>query len=54
MELLAGDDSARLQRRFMTELGLCFSELQSLVHVCQQRVRGEDPNMSVLLGFKGS
>lgn len=48
----ATDDGVRLQRRFMAELGLCFSELQSLVQVCLQRARGEDPNMSVLLGVR--
>ncbi|XP_076467383.1 uncharacterized protein LOC143298367 [Babylonia areolata] len=48
----ATDDGMRLQRRFMAELGLCFSELQSLVQVCLQRARGEDPNMSVLLGVR--
>ena len=47
------DDGLRLQRRLMAELGLCFSELQSLVQVCLQRARGEDPNMSVLLGVTG-
>nr|KAG5696795.1 hypothetical protein BaRGS_012818 [Batillaria attramentaria] len=48
----ATDDGVRLQRRFLAELGLCFSELQSLVQICMQRARGEDPNMSVLLGVK--
>lgn len=48
----ATDDGMRLQRRFLAELGLCFSELQSLVQICMQRARGEDPNMSVLLGVK--
>lgn len=52
-ELNTTDDYSRLQRRFMAELGLCFSELQSLVQICLQRARGEDPNMSVLLGVKG-
>ncbi|KAL8611340.1 hypothetical protein ACOMHN_014395 [Nucella lapillus] len=52
LEHHATDDGMRLQRRFMTELGLCFSELQSLVQVCLQRARGEDPNMAVLLGVR--
>lgn len=49
----AADDGIRLQRRFMAELGLCFSELQAIVQICLQRARGEDPNMSVLLGVRG-
>ena len=42
--------SSALQRQFMQQLGLCFSELQALVNVCFQRARGEDPDISVLLG----
>ena len=41
-----------LQRQFMQQLGLCFSELHALVNVCFQRARGEDPDISVLLGVK--
>ncbi|XP_041353808.1 centrosomal protein of 85 kDa-like [Gigantopelta aegis] len=48
------DESVRLQRRLMIELGLCFSNLQSLVQICMQRVNGEDPNMSILLGINSS
>lgn len=41
-----------LQRQFMHQLGLCFSELQALVDICLQRARGEDPDISILLGVK--
>ncbi|RUS73563.1 hypothetical protein EGW08_018679 [Elysia chlorotica] len=41
-----------LQRQFMQQLGLCFSELQAVVNVCFQRARGEDPDISLLLGVK--
>ena len=54
IEQHATDDGVRLQRRFMAELGLCFSELQSLVQVCLQLARREDPDMSMLLGVQGN
>ena len=53
-EAQLADDSVRLQRRLMVELGLCFSNLQSLVQICMQRVNGEQPNMSILLGIKST
>ncbi|KAK6187505.1 hypothetical protein SNE40_005514 [Patella caerulea] len=49
-EMKCTDENLKQQRRLMQELGLCFSELQSLVHICTQRAKGEDPNMSILLG----
>ncbi|GFO42679.1 centrosomal protein of 85 kda [Plakobranchus ocellatus] len=49
----SGDTStSALQRQFMQQLSLCFFELQALVNVCSQRARGEDPDISVLLGVK--
>ncbi|ESO98561.1 hypothetical protein LOTGIDRAFT_239009 [Lottia gigantea] len=53
-ELKCTDENLKQQRRFMQELGLCFSELQSIVHVCTQRAKGEDPNLAILLGVKKS
>ncbi|XP_059153963.1 centrosomal protein of 85 kDa-like isoform X2 [Physella acuta] len=37
----------------LQQLGFCFAELQALVHVVKQRARGEDPDISLLLGVKG-
>ncbi|BFZ25333.1 hypothetical protein BsWGS_28372 [Bradybaena similaris] len=50
MEGKSADISTALQRRFMIQLRLCFSELQALVQVCSQCTRGENPDMSLLLG----
>ncbi|CAG5117801.1 unnamed protein product [Candidula unifasciata] len=50
MEGKSADISTALQRRFMLNLKLCFSELQALVQVCSQCARGENPDMSLLLG----
>jgi len=47
------DENQRLQRHFMQELGICFSELQALVKICMERAEGQDPNMSMLLGVRG-
>ena len=45
---------AKLQRRLLMEMGVCFSELQSLVEVCIQRSEGQDPNISALISVKGT
>ncbi|XP_005104232.1 centrosomal protein of 85 kDa [Aplysia californica] len=50
MEASSTDSTVALQRRFMLQLSLCFSELQALVQVCSQRAQGQDPDISVLLG----
>ncbi|XP_076076468.1 centrosomal protein of 85 kDa-like isoform X1 [Mytilus galloprovincialis] len=52
LEYLSTDETQKLQRRFTQEMGLCFSELQSLVNICMQRAEGQDPNMSMLLGVR--
>ena len=49
MDTSSTDASMALHRRFMLQLGLCFSELQTLVKVCSQRAQGQDPDISVLL-----
>ncbi|KAL4232625.1 Centrosomal protein [Mactra antiquata] len=46
------DESQKLQRQFVQQLSLCFSELQSLVQICVQQAEGKDPNMSLLLGSR--
>ena len=53
LEQSAGEDGLQLLKRVMEELGHCFSELRSLVTVCLQRARGEEPDVSVLLGVPG-
>ncbi len=45
-------EAVRLQQWLQRELGVCFAELDALVHVCLQRAEGQDPNISVLLGPK--
>ncbi|KAH9525027.1 hypothetical protein Btru_000136 [Bulinus truncatus] len=41
-----------LQQNIMIQLSYCFSELRALVQICTQRLRGEDPDISLLLGLK--
>lgn len=53
LEYLTTDETQKLQRQFTQEMGLCFSELQSLIKICMQRAEGQDPNMSMLLGVRG-
>ncbi len=50
MEASSSDKTVALSRRLITQLSLCFSELQALVQVCSQRAEGQDPDISVLLG----
>lgn len=47
------DETQKLQRRFVREMSLCFSELQSLVQILVQQAEGKDPNVSLLLGTRG-
>jgi len=47
------DEAQRLQRRFVREMSLCFSDLQSLVQILVQQAEGKDPNVSLLLGTRG-
>ena len=49
MNTSSTDAGLALHRRFMFQLGLCFSELQALVQVCSQRAQGQDPDIGVLL-----
>ena len=53
-EAMSADENQKLQRRFVSEMSVCFSELQSLVQICVQRAEGEDPNISLLLGMRGT
>lgn len=48
------DETQRLQRRFVREMSMCFSELQTLVQICVQQAEGKDPNISLLLGSRAS
>lgn len=47
------DESQKIQRQFVQQMSLCFSELQSLVQICVQQAEGKDPNISLLLGSRG-
>jgi len=47
------DETQKLQRRFVREMSLCFSDLQSLVQILVQQAEGKDPNVSLLLGTRG-
>ncbi|KAK0053564.1 centrosomal protein of 85 kDa [Biomphalaria pfeifferi] len=43
-----------LQQNIMIQLSYCFSELRALVQICTQRLRGQDPDISLLLGLEDS
>lgn len=44
--------SARLTQRLHSELASCLSDLRSLCSILTQRARGQDPNLSLLLGLQ--
>lgn len=44
--------SARLTHRLHSELASCLSDLRSLCSILTQRARGQDPNLSLLLGLQ--
>lgn len=44
--------SARLTYRLHSELASCLSDLRSLCSILTQRARGQDPNLSLLLGLQ--
>ena len=52
-EAMSADENQKLQRRFVSEMSICFSELQSLVQICVQRAEGKEPDISLLLGMAG-
>ena len=54
MEQMSADDNQKLQRRFLKEMGLCFTELNSVVQICVERAEGKEPNISLLLGMGSS
>ena len=45
-------EAQQLERRLMKELSTTFRELQAMVQICVQHGKGEDPNISSLLGIK--
>ncbi|KAH3723733.1 hypothetical protein DPMN_049527 [Dreissena polymorpha] len=47
------DEAQRLQRRFVREMALCFTDIQCLVQILVQQAEGKDPNVSLLLGTRG-
>ena len=47
-------DARKLEKRLQAELEICVTELQGLVQVCTQREQGKDPNLSILLGARGT
>jgi centrosomal protein CEP85 len=53
-EQASEDEGQKLQRRFVQEMSVCFSELQSLVEICVQQAEGREPNISLLLGTRGT
>ncbi|XP_033836385.1 centrosomal protein of 85 kDa isoform X2 [Periophthalmus magnuspinnatus] len=44
--------STRLTRRLHAEIASCLSDLRSLCSILTQRARGQDPNLSLLLGLQ--
>ncbi|XP_072317327.1 centrosomal protein of 85 kDa isoform X2 [Eucyclogobius newberryi] len=44
--------STRLTQRLHTEIASCLSDLRSLCSILTQRARGQDPNLSLLLGLQ--
>ena len=52
-EAMSADENQKLQRRFVSEMSICFFELQSLVQIIVQRAEGKEPDISLLLGMAG-
>ena len=50
--MLGAGEATKLERRLTKELTTTFRELQAMVQICMQQARGEDPNISNLLGIK--
>ena len=52
LEKAAVSDRSRLTAQLVKELTMCVQELQQLVELCSQRAEGQEPNVSLLLGFR--
>ena len=52
LEKAAASDRSRLTTQLVKELTMCVQELQQLVELCSQRAEGQEPNVSLLLGFR--
>ena len=50
-EAMIADENQKLQ--FVSEMSICFLELQSLVQIIVQMAEGKEPNISLLLGMAG-
>eukprot|EP00057_Strongylocentrotus_purpuratus_P012370 XP_011666844.1 PREDICTED: centrosomal protein of 85 kDa [Strongylocentrotus purpuratus] len=54
LEKQVSSDKARFTGQLVKELSLCVQELQRLVELINQRAEGQEPNVSLLLGFRPS
>nr|XP_054753455.1 centrosomal protein of 85 kDa-like [Lytechinus pictus] len=54
LERQVSSDKARCTSQLVKELSQCVQELQRLVELINQRAEGQEPNVSLLLGFRPS
>ena len=47
-----GAELVRLERQLISELTVCVLDLQSVIDVCTQCAKNEEPNLAALLGVR--